>query len=164
MPRVLGFESRTLRTRDCSFIYVPDLYTYKTIGKEGSVSFERVRHPPMPLKSWELWEFLVFDCTVFTPSVPSFPSVHHSIRVPVLRANFVYTVRSASSSIHNHSSFVGYAMVFLRKRPCVLSRVLSDADCPPHDIFHMPCQYPRYYDSLYYPGSDSQECTRGSVH
>ena len=26
------------------------------IGKEGSVSFERVRHPPMPLKSWELWE------------------------------------------------------------------------------------------------------------
>src|ERR1700676_3060267 len=42
-------------------------------------------------------------------------------------------------------------MVFLQKRPCVLVRVLSDTDCPPHDIFHTPCQYPCYYDSLYYP-------------
>ena len=42
-------------------------------------------------------------------------------------------------------------MVFLQKRPSVVPRVLSDADCPPHDIFHTPCQYPRYYDSLYYP-------------
>src|SRR5882762_2583869 len=25
--------------------------------EEGSVGFERVRHPPMPFQSWELWEF-----------------------------------------------------------------------------------------------------------
>jgi hypothetical protein len=42
-------------------------------------------------------------------------------------------------------------MVFLDKRPCVLSHVLLDTDRPPHDILHTLCQYPRYYDSIYYP-------------
>jgi len=40
---------------------------------------------------------------------------------------------------------------FVQKQPCVLSRVLSDMDCPLHNILHTPCQYPIYYDTLYYP-------------
>jgi len=69
--------------------------------EEGSVGFKRVRHPPIQFQSWELWEYLFFNCTVITPFVPSFPCVHHSIHplhMPLPRANFVSTVRSGEGN------------------------------------------------------------------
>jgi hypothetical protein len=48
-------------------------------------------------------------------------------------------------------SFVQVAMPFLRKQPCTVSRVLSIADIPPHDVPHSHCEYAYYYDPLYFP-------------
>ena len=42
-------------------------------------------------------------------------------------------------------------MPFLSKRACTASRVLLLTDCPPHDVPHLPFEYPIYYDALYYP-------------
>ena len=40
---------------------------------------------------------------------------------------------------------------FLCKEPSVLSRVLCDSECPPHDVFHECSEFPTYYDALYFP-------------
>jgi hypothetical protein len=42
-------------------------------------------------------------------------------------------------------------MTFVQKLPCQVARVLDSADYPPHDVPHTTCQYPLYYDALYYP-------------
>jgi hypothetical protein len=46
--------------------------------------------------------------------------------------------------------FIEVTMLFLWKQPCTVSRVLSIADIPPHDVLHSPCEYAYYYDTLYY--------------
>jgi Helitron helicase-like domain at N-terminus len=39
----------------------------------------------------------------------------------------------------------------MRKQPCTVTRVLELAECPPDEIPHDPCDYPHYYDPIYFP-------------
>lgn len=42
-------------------------------------------------------------------------------------------------------------MPFLVKQPSVLSRVLCESQCPPHNVIHDISQYDIFYDPLYSP-------------
>src|ERR1700688_4852624 len=42
-------------------------------------------------------------------------------------------------------------MPLLKKITCTTPRVLLFEDCPPDNVPHLPSEYPRYYDALYYP-------------
>src|SRR5882762_11090671 len=42
-------------------------------------------------------------------------------------------------------------MSFLKKRACTAPRALLLEDCPPHNVPHMPSDYPIYYDALHFP-------------
>ena|ERR1700683_5244487 len=42
-------------------------------------------------------------------------------------------------------------MLFFKKIPCTAARVLLFEDCHPDNVPHLPSEYPRYYDAIYYP-------------
>jgi hypothetical protein len=42
-------------------------------------------------------------------------------------------------------------MVFLRKQPSVLPRILCASQCPPDHVLHDVLEFPLFYDALYYP-------------
>jgi hypothetical protein len=49
------------------------------------------------------------------------------------------------------SSSLSINMPFLAKERCTQPRVLSASHCPSHECVHDICQYPIYYDPLYFP-------------